>query len=91
MPLMHSPPVPALMAAHLVNGDDVGMLQARRRNRLGTEPAHKLGRRVGPQPQHLDRHNAIEALLSPLEHHPHPPFTHSLHQFVIPKRTGGRQ
>ena len=78
------------VCADFVDGDDVRMLQLRRRFRLGAKPAHL---RVARQPSgqnHFHRHDAVEIHLPRLPDHAHAAARDLLQQFVIAKVTNAR-
>lgn len=62
---------PPVVGRHLVNLDDVRMLQSRRRLGLGTEAVQRVTAGVGAGQDHLQRHMAIERQLPCLVDHTH--------------------
>jgi hypothetical protein len=78
-------PVPA----DLVDGHDVRVVQGGDRLRLLAEALDvRLGVPVG-EPEHLQRHEPVRALLPGLVDHPHPALGDLLQQLVIERGRGG--
>ena len=73
----------ALAEPDFVDGDDVGMLQRGRGDRLGAEPLHRFRRRVRPEQQQLEGDDPIEALLAGLVDHAHAAVPDLLQQLVV--------
>lgn len=73
----------ALVNPHFVDRDDVRVLQARHGRRLRPEALHLVGVRRRAEREQLDRHDAVQADLSRLVHHPHPAPTDLFEQFVV--------
>ena len=74
---------PIMVAAKVVDGDDIGMFQFARNNRFGKEldPLFLVFRVGGVQ--HLDRHRAINRSLPGRVDNPHAAFANDLQQLVI--------
>src|SRR5437867_3451719 len=77
-----------LVEAYLVNGDDVGMLQAGRRRGLGAKSLHQFRAGERAEEQHLHGDDTVQAALSRLVNDAHAAAGNFLQQFVIAKRTG---
>ncbi len=73
----------ALMPTGLVDGHDVGVIQAGQRPRLGVQKALDLLRRVPAGQDHLEGDDAVEADLAGLEDDTHPAAGDFLQQLVI--------
>src|SRR5262249_30512676 len=76
----------AILLADFVNGNDMRMLESGRSSRLGPE-----AREIGSRGQcaaldHLEGHDAPQALLARLIDDPHPSFADALEEFVIADR-----
>ena len=88
--VVHHEEVPALVDAHLVDGDDVRMVQTRRRNGLGAEPLDQVRTGARPEGHHLDRDHAVQAALPGAIDHAHAAAADLLQQFVVAKGKLGR-
>ena len=78
----------AVVDAHVVNGDDVRVLEERRGRDLAPEPLNDLLARELPGQNHLQRHNAPEAELPRAIDHAHPPAGNLFEKFVIAEVPG---
>ncbi len=84
--VIHREVVLALALAGFVDGDDVGVMQAGRRFRLGPEPQDHLRAAHAARLDHLHRHDPVEAELAGAIDHPHAAFGDLLQQFVVAER-----
>ena len=75
----------AFVLADFVDRDDVWMLQAGHRLRLGLKTLHELVARKLPEQQHLHRDDAVQAHLPCPINDAHPAARDFLQQFVIAK------
>ena len=66
-----------------MDGDDVRVLQRGRGHGLGAEPLHRLRRRMRPEQEHLERDDAVQALLAGLVDHAHAAVRNLLQQLVV--------
>jgi hypothetical protein len=82
---VHGEILQPLVLAHLVDGDDVGMLQFRRRCGFGAETLDDLGSGKLPGRHQLHRHHATQAPLSRAPDDPHAALGDFPEQFVIPE------
>src|SRR5262249_22532149 len=64
---LHRHEDPALLLAEVVHGDDVGVVQARRRLRLAEEALAGLAFRAGAPGDRLDRHQTVQERVVRLE------------------------
>ena len=60
---IHDEEVLTLVDADFVDGDNIGMLETGSNNGLGAKAFDKLQAGLRPEQQHLQRDNAIQALL----------------------------
>src|SRR5881398_1308034 len=73
----------AVLDAHVVNGDDVRVLEERRGRDLAPEPLNDLLARELPRQNHLHRDNALELKMPRAIDHAHPAAGNLFEQFVI--------
>ena len=84
--VVHREVVLALALAGFVDGDDVGVMQAGRRFRLGPETQDHFRAAHPPRLDHLHRHDPVEAELAGAIHDAHAAFGDLLQQFVVAER-----
>ena len=77
--------------AGFVDGDDVGVMEAGRRFRLGPETQDHFGAAHPPRLNHLHRHHPVEAELAGAIHNPHAAFGDLLQQFVVAEAAPGAE
>src|SRR2546427_11918970 len=74
-----------ILRAHLVDGNDVGMVEARRRLRLGPEAGGvRRGCKLAPE-EHLQGHGAAQASLPCLVNHAHSTAAQLFKDFIVAK------
>ncbi len=78
----------AVVDAHVVNGDDVRVLEERRGRDLAPEPLNDLLARELPGQNHLHRDNALELKMPRAIDHAHPAAGNLFEQFVIAEVPG---
>ena len=88
--MVHHEEVPALMDAHLMDGDDVGMMQTCRRHRLGAEALDEVRTGARTEGDHLDGDHAVQTALPGAIDHAHPAAADLLQQLVVAKGKPGR-
>ena len=79
------------MFSDLVDGNDMGMVQARSRFGFHSEALHQVGRRQGARGHHLERHKPVQGFLPRPIHDPHPAASHLTQQLVVPEEPQGRR
>ncbi len=89
--VFHGEIVLAMDLARFINLNDVGVLDAGRRTRLGVKAQHMRRRSQAAAEDHLDGNQPVEVLLPCLVDHPHAASAQFAQQLVLPKiRKGAR-
>src|SRR5258706_3353404 len=81
--IVHGEIILSFVLSHLVDGNNVGMLQAGRRRGFRTEPLNEFGRGILAEEQQLDCDNAAESDLPRLVNYTHAAVGDFLQQLVI--------
>jgi hypothetical protein len=77
----------AIVDAHIVNGDDVWMLQQSRSRDLASKSLNDLLTRERPGQNHFQRDDTLETSVSRAINHPHPATRNFFQEFVIAEVT----
>ena len=89
--VIHRDEMLARAKTDFVDGDNVGMMQRRRRHRLSPEALHRLWQRVRSEQEQLEGDYPVQASLAGLINDPHAAVPNLLEQFVVAEGAELRQ